>query len=152
MRHLYLRLFRRRTCLLKSTASVVLLTFTWLLVHPAVLAAQMRAHGRPPAETHLPSKEAELASMLTKMEEKLTRAVLTRLDDEGVQQWRKHLAHLDVRTRETFDQMVQHLKEKGMPAELLQRHQMLVTAYDTEMATLRRHLGVVSGNQHRCSA
>lgn len=79
--------------------------------------------------------------MLTKMEEKLTKAVLVRLDDEGVQQWRKHLAHLDVRTRETFDQMVQHLKEKGMPAEILQRHQTLITAYDTEMATLQNRRG-----------
>jgi hypothetical protein len=49
------------------------LTFTWLLVHPTVLAAQMRVHGRPPAETRPPSEEAELAGMLTKMEEKLAK-------------------------------------------------------------------------------
>jgi hypothetical protein len=47
------------------------LAFTWLLVHPTVLAAQMRVHERPPTETRLPSEEAELAGMLTKMKEKL---------------------------------------------------------------------------------
>jgi hypothetical protein len=55
------------------------LTFTWLLVHPTVLAAQMRVHGRPPAETRPPSEEAELAGMLTKMEEKLAKTDLKRL-------------------------------------------------------------------------
>jgi hypothetical protein len=31
-----------------------------------------------------------------------------------------------------------------MPAEILQRHQALVTVYDTEMATLRRHLDALA--------
>lgn len=142
----YLFLLQRR-CFMQAVASVLLCTFTWLLVHPTLLAAQTLGQNQVPVlpgpvneDIEFSEAIAKIEGKLAKLHDKLTRAENTHVEDEEITQWRRRIEHLDTRARKTFDRMAQHLREKGVPAEILQRHQAMVTAYAAELTTLRRNL------------
>lgn len=151
MHQYYPSLLLRQGLLMQAIASVVLFTFTWLLVHPALLAAQTQDPRLSPIQQLSPGEDAEFAEALAKIEAKLTtlrdklaRAENTRPEEEDLTQWRKRLMHLDARARRTFDRMEQHLQAKGVPEEILSRHQAMVTTYETELKTLLRNLDALA--------
>jgi hypothetical protein len=45
---------------------------------------------------------------------------------------------------ENFDEIAQPLQDKGLPAEILQRHQAMVATYEQELATLHAHLDALT--------
>ncbi len=147
MRHHVLSLFRQRRYGMQTIASMVLVTFTWMLVYPTVLVAQESPEPQTSSPLPAPDDEAELADMLTTMEEKLarfrhklTQAEDTRLEHDEIIKLRQRLQDLDQRLRRAFDRTAQHLMEQGLPAEFLHRHQAIVATYETEVAILLRHL------------
>lgn len=150
MLHVSLCIFHRCAFLLEIPAYVVLLTFTWLLLYPTVLAAQTLSRHPTPAHPRTPSEEDELAETLATLEaqltrrlQKLTTAVDTPFESQDLTVLRTRLEKLDTRIRQHFVQIEQHLKAQGLPAEILQRHQEMVATYDTDLATLLRHLNAI---------
>jgi uncharacterized protein YceH (UPF0502 family) len=143
--------FFQHSLLMPITASMVLVTFTWLLIFPTALAAQTQAPRPLQAPASSSSDEAELVETLAKIEAKLAmlhaklaKAEASQLERKDLQRLRARLALLDTRVRKAFDQIAQHLKDTGMPTEILQRHQAMVATYDTELATLRQHLDTLA--------
>jgi transglutaminase-like putative cysteine protease len=150
MRYHVFRFFQRGL-LMPITASVVLVTFTWLLIFPTALAAQTQAPHPPQAPASSSSDEAELTETLAKIKAKLAmlhaklaKAAASQLERKDLQRLWARLDLLDTRVRKAFDQIAQHLKDTGMPTEILQRHQAMVATYDTELATLRQHLDTLA--------
>jgi transglutaminase-like putative cysteine protease len=136
---------------MQVVASVVLCTFTWLFINPTLLAAQTLAQRQASASLSPAHEDVEFSEALAKIEEKLaklneklTKAENTRVEDEDLRQWRKRIEHLDTRAHKTFDRMAQHLRDKGVSAEILQRHQAMVTVYKAELATLLRNLDALA--------
>lgn len=139
---------RRR--LMHTVASVMLLLFAWLLIYPTTLAAQTASPRSSTVPPPASDEETELADMLQKIEGRLTRlrqklaqAEDDRPDREELRTLRQRLNHLDQRARRQFDRLAQHLRARGMPTEILQRHQAMVQTYETEVATLRQHLAAL---------
>lgn len=88
----------------------------------------------------------QIETQLIKLHTKLTKAEDTRLEEDDLTRLRKHLEHLDTRARQTFDHIAQHLKDKGVSAEILHRHQAMVTTYEVELAMLRRNLDALAAS------
>jgi chromosome segregation ATPase len=146
-------LLPRQGLLMQTITSMVLFTFTWLLVHPTLLAAQPLAYNQAKALPRSASAEIALAdtleqieTQLTRLHIKLTQAEDTRLEEDDLMRLRKRLEHLDTRARQAFDRIGQRLKDKGAPAEILRRHQAMVTTYEAELTTLRRNLDAFSAS------
>lgn len=79
MLHVSLCMFHRCAFLLEIPAYVVLLTFTWLLLSPTILAAQtLPRHHPEPAHSRTPRAEDELAETLARLAAQLTRRLQQR--------------------------------------------------------------------------
>lgn len=142
-----LHLFRHRPYAMQSIASVVLVTFTWLLMYPTILAAQAGPGRQTTPAPATPPAEAVLADMLTALEEHLSRFQPQRAS--AVEAWTAHdalvplqqrLQAVDQQLRQSFEQTAQHLAAQPLPPEFLQRHQAMVATYEAEVATLQRYL------------
>src|SRR5262245_26964120 len=72
MPHHYLFLLQRRG-LMQAVAGTVLCTFTWLLVHPTLLAAQTLGQRQALAPPSLVNEDVEFSEALAKIEGRLTK-------------------------------------------------------------------------------
>lgn len=147
MRHAYPGLCRWHVHFRQVTASITLCTFAWLLLSPTVLAAQTA----PPRPSAVPSMAAgeerewsealeQIEAQLARLRQRLAQGEEDHVIRDELMPLRQRLHGLDTRTRQHFDRMARHLHDHRFPAEILQRHQVMVATYDAELATLLRHL------------
>lgn len=127
-----LRQYRRG---MQTVASVLLFTFTWLLVSPALLEAQSTqltpTLGQPPARVEREWAEtlATLESHLVRLGQQLSRAEEAHGAHDAIRILHRRLKTLDRQARQTFDRTAQQLRTQGLPAEILARHAAMVSTY-----------------------
>ncbi len=141
-----IQLLRRRQRFLKTVACFVTVAFLGLTLQPLALAANLPA--KPNAtETQPPSNEEKLSKHIETIEARLEQleVKLDKKQDSAKEQaeikiLRPELDALDQQAIIDFDKIEQHLKDKKLPAVILNRHAEAVKTYQTEMATLKANL------------
>ncbi|WP_179137068.1 transglutaminase-like domain-containing protein [Candidatus Entotheonella palauensis] len=134
----------------------------WLFVYPVAAAAQIQAHRSSPAAVRT-SGEDELADLLNtletqfaKMEARLAQDQDSEAEVSELRTLRKRLTQRHQRARKQFARIEQRLKNKGLPDEMMQRHEEAVTTYNAEMKTLLDNLDAIeaaptpAARQARC--
>ena len=141
---------------MRSTAALVLVAFTLMILQPTIAAAQAAKHAKP-VPTPDSSAEAQLARTLQQIEDRLaqTEAKLQKHQDAGterheLQQLRQTLKQLDATTREDFAQVEQHIHDHHLPSVILERHQAMVEHYQQALQNLTDELDgfETSGNDN----
>ncbi len=147
MRHHDLNFLLQRGRLMQTIAGVLLITFTWFLLYPTAIAAQMLDRNMRTVHLLDTRAEAEMAKTLEMIEAQLARFSAKLAQDEdtsfdaaALTKLHKRMGKLDKRVRQHFVRIEQYLKGKGWPDEIFQRHAAMVTTYKGELATLLSHL------------
>ncbi|WAK03308.1 hypothetical protein [Methylobacter sp. YRD-M1] len=127
---------------MRSTAALVLVAFTLMILQPTLAAAQAAKHAKP-AATPDHSAEAQLSRMLQQIEDRLARteAKLQKHQDASTErhelkQLRQTLKQLDAAAQEDFAQVEQHIHDHHLPPVILERHQAMVEHYQQELKGL----------------
>jgi hypothetical protein len=141
---------------MRSTAALVLVAFTLMVLQPTIAAAQAAKHAKPvTAPDH--SAEAQLSRTLQQIEDRLARVEhkLQKHQDAGTErhelkQLRQTLKQLDAAAQEDFAQVEQHIHEHHLPSVILERHQAMVEHYQQALQNLTNELDgfETSGNDN----
>ena len=138
---------------MRSTATLVLVTFTLMILQPTIAAAQAAKHAKPvTAPDH--SAEAQLSRTLQQIEDRLARtehklqkhqdASAERHELERLQQT---LKQSDQAVRQNFNQMEKLITKKRMASVILERHQAMVAHYQEEYQTLITELNDINSSR-----
>ncbi len=153
---------RRWKRYLRPIAPVILVFFTWFSIHPWNYASAASNTSTSPASRDrrraallttpriAPSDESVLADILTQIETTLS-ALHSRLghhedarrETAELTQLQHRLHELDTRVHQGFARIEQHLKDKRLPEQILQRHREMVSTYDAELTQLLHNLEAI---------
>src|SRR3972149_881569 len=138
---------RRRQNWLRAIAVIVATAFLNLYLQPLALATQLPA---PPAPQE-PGDSEKLArtidtieNRLEKLEDKLSKNEDATDDRDAITTLRQDLDTLDTQALADFAAIEQHIKDKNLPAVILERHTQAVNTYKQEMQTLKANLDALN--------
>ncbi|MBE9561265.1 MAG: hypothetical protein IMF12_00195, partial [Proteobacteria bacterium] len=139
---------------MRTIASIVIVTFTMLILQPAAMAAQVMHEEYKQAVADKAREQAvQLTKTLQTVEVKLAKlqtidtAQLAELNlgqtKKSFRSLKQQVVALDEAVRVDFATTKQHLVEQKLPVEILQRHQTAVATYQQHLATLLANLEAI---------
>jgi hypothetical protein len=164
--------------LMRIIATVILITFTMLILEPAALAAQVLHKEHQQAKAQAAKVEAAKLSQtlqtvettLTELQETLSTELqdtaLTKLQDnmladnrlanvdlgqvqQTIMDLKQQVLTLDKYVLTEFETTEAHIRDRKLPSEIHQRHLDAVTTYRQEMATLLDNLDAITTSKDK---
>lgn len=151
---------RRASLFMRGITAVVLVTFTSLIVSPAVAAVRTDAEKRAAEEARAPSAEQQLNERVQQVEARLAeikaglaagKKVVAEKDE--LKKLRREIEQLDKAVTRNFEAVETQLRARQVPEAILQRHREAVQTYRAEFealtAGLRRVESAKDDNERR---
>lgn len=136
--------------LLKAITWVVLGAFVNTSLTPLAIATE--APAKQTTAPKLPTEDERLAKVLQQTEEtlntferKLGQKQSTSAEEANLQDLRAQIEPLDQAARRDFANIEKNIKAKGLPQEILDRHNKAVKAYEANIETFRANLKGLEG-------
>jgi hypothetical protein len=131
----------------RSIAATVLITFSWLVLQPAALAAkvvyaqyQQNAARTLSDDAKLSKALLQVQRTLNRAEEKLNAGQSIDTEVEALKDLRDDLDDLNETALAGFAETETYIKARKLPDLILQRHKDTVAAYRKDMSALRNNL------------
>jgi hypothetical protein len=138
-------LMRLSHSFMRGTAGVVLITFSLMVLQPAITAVQAAtatptAAPDDSAETQLANTLVQIEEKLAKLEDKLQNGQDVAAERSDIKLLKATLSPLDAAVKANFAQVEQHIHDHALPQVILDRHQAMVDTYTRELNDLTREL------------
>ena len=137
---------------MRVLASVIVITFTMLILAPTAQAAReelntpdaiAKAAPETSDEAEFSKKLQQLEKKLEKLQEKLDQGLDGSVELADVRQLDNTLRQLDTVVTQHFDELRSWIEAQGLSAEILQRHDDTVSTYRAELTMLLSNLEAV---------
>jgi transglutaminase-like putative cysteine protease len=145
--------------ILRHISCIVLVTFTSLTLQPLQAVAQQQLQKPKQVEIAVKSKDENYSDTLEAMKQTALAATgkhkQGKRDDDEVKQLRAHsktLAALETGAEADFAATEAELKAKKLPAQILARHQAMVTEFKAKQSEFKRHLKAVEDADDKSDA
>jgi transglutaminase-like putative cysteine protease len=126
---------------MRSTAALVLVTFTLMILQPTIAAAQAAKHAKPtPASRPAHNLLDELRATTLRMKAKSERGEKRDDDEQRLLQHTDELDEEEQQAEADFQAIKQHLDDHGLPEEIKERHRQTVADYHAKMNALKARL------------
>ncbi len=142
-----IQMIRNAGIFIRSISAIVVVTFSMLILTPTAMAAQQAYKDNKQQQVNAPDDEAKLSRALQKVDEllakvdnKLSQGKDASIEEDELKKLKKQIEKLDKKVSKNFEQVEEHLKDKGMSEIILKRHYDMVKNYRLEMKTMMKNL------------
>ncbi|NOR71424.1 MAG: hypothetical protein GQ532_17325 [Methylomarinum sp.] len=144
----FISVMRGTSRFMRSISATVMITFTMLILTPAVMAAKTELNKAPQAtvnkvssaETQLSKTLQNIEKRLQKITEKIEQHQDAHADIQQLKGLTQQLNNLDKKVLANFEQIETELLDRQLPPVILERHQHTVERYRAEISQLLEEL------------
>lgn len=141
---------RTATPILRTIAAAVLVTFSWLVLQPAALAAKNASSPFKQSTSHVQSSESQLSKALLQVKvtleaarDKLEANRDISIERKRLDKLREQIDALDESTLERYAEIGAYIKNQKLQEVIMQRHEDAVHAYRKNMVALQDNLHAI---------